>query len=76
MLPCVRVTWEHLDAQGSYHPNMPDLARLFCAHSRHISICDQCQREVGWAQLGRAMNSWREPRFHRIAGLLEVECEG
>jgi hypothetical protein len=38
-----------------YHPNMPDLARTFCAQSRPILILDQCQLEVGWAWLARAM---------------------
>ncbi len=39
-----------------YHPNMPDLARTFCAQSRPIAIHDQCQLEVGWARLARAMS--------------------
>ena len=38
-----------------YHPNMPDLARTFCAHSRHIAIRDQRQLQVRWARLARAM---------------------
>ncbi len=33
-----------------YHPNMPDLARTFCAHIRPILIRDQCQLEAGWAR--------------------------
>ncbi len=57
MLPCARVTCSRgsIWTRGS-HPNIADLARLFCAHSRHIPVFDQCQREVGWAQLGRAMS--------------------
>jgi hypothetical protein len=35
--------------------NMPDVARASCAHSRPIPIRDQCQHEVGWARLARAM---------------------
>jgi hypothetical protein len=38
-----------------YHPNMPDVARTYCAHSRPIPIRDQCQLQVGWARLARAM---------------------
>ena len=38
-----------------YHPNMPDLARTFCAHSRPIPIRDQRQLQVGRARLARAM---------------------
>ena len=39
-----------------YHTNMPDLARTFCAHSRPIPIRDQCQLEVGWARVARAVS--------------------
>ena len=59
-----------------YHPNMPDLAIPFCAHSRPMTpIRDQChwQLEVGSARVSSARH---EPRSHHIAGLLEVECEG
>ena len=35
--------------------NMPDVARTFCAHSRPIPIRDQCQLEVGWARVARAV---------------------
>ena len=38
-----------------YHPNMPDVARTYCAHSRPIPIRDQCQLQVGWARLARAV---------------------
>ena len=38
-----------------YHPNMLDLARTFCAHSRPIPMRDQHQLQVGWARLARAM---------------------
>jgi hypothetical protein len=38
-----------------YDPNMPDVARTFCAQSKPIPIRDQCQLEVGWARLARAM---------------------
>jgi len=37
------------------HPNMPDLARTYCAHSRPIPRRDQRQLQVGWARLARAM---------------------
>jgi hypothetical protein len=36
--------------------NMPDVARTFCAHSRPIPIRDQCQLEVGWARVARAVS--------------------
>ena len=36
--------------------NMPDAARTFCAHSRPIPIRDQCQLEVGWARVARAVS--------------------
>jgi hypothetical protein len=39
-----------------YHPNMPESARAFCAQSRPIPIRDQCQLEVEWARLARAMS--------------------
>ena len=39
-----------------YHPNMPDVARTFCAQSKPIPIRDQCQLEVGWARLARVMS--------------------
>jgi hypothetical protein len=35
--------------------NMPDLARAYCAHRRPIPIRDQCQLQVGWARLARAV---------------------
>ena len=38
-----------------YHPNMPDVARTSCAQSRPIPIRDQCQLQVGWARLARAV---------------------
>ena len=38
-----------------YHPNMPELARTFCAHSRPIPRRDQRPLQVGWARLARAM---------------------
>jgi hypothetical protein len=34
---------------------MPDVAKASCARSRPIPIRDQCQLEVGWARLDRAM---------------------
>jgi hypothetical protein len=39
-----------------YDPNMPDVARTFCAHSRPIPIRDQCKLEVGWARVARAVS--------------------
>ena len=39
-----------------YDPNMPDVARTFCAQSKPIPIRDQCQLEVGWARLARAVH--------------------
>ena len=36
--------------------NMPDVAKTYCAHSRPIPIRDQCQLQVGWARLARAMS--------------------
>ena len=39
-----------------YHPNMPELPRTFCAHSRPIPIRDQCKLEVGWARVARAVS--------------------
>ena len=38
-----------------YDPNMPDVARTFCAQSKPIPIRDQCQLQVGWARLARAV---------------------
>ncbi len=38
-----------------YHPNMPDVARNFCAQSKPIPIRDQRQLEVEWARLARAV---------------------
>ena len=38
-----------------YDPNMPDVARTFCAQSRPIPIRDKCQLEVGWARVARAV---------------------
>ena len=38
-----------------YDPNMPDVARTFCAQSRPIPIRDQCQLQVGWARVPRAV---------------------
>ena len=38
-----------------YDPNMPTVARTYCAHSRPIPIRDQCQLQVGWARLARAV---------------------
>jgi len=35
--------------------NMPDAAKTYCAHSRPIPIRDQCQLQVGWARLARAV---------------------
>ena len=35
--------------------NMPDVAKAYCAHSRPIPIRDQCQLQVGWARLARAV---------------------
>ena len=37
-----------------YHPNMPDLARASCAHSRPLPIRGQCLLDVGWARLAHA----------------------
>ena len=37
------------------HPNMSDVARTYCAHSRPIPTRDQCQLQVGWARLARAV---------------------
>ena len=34
---------------------MPDVAKTYCAHSRPIPIRDQCQLQVGWARLARAV---------------------
>ncbi len=34
---------------------MPDAARTYCAQSKNIPIRDQCQLEVEWARLARAM---------------------
>ena len=39
-----------------YDPNMPDVARTFCAQSKTIPIRDQCQLEVGWARVARAVS--------------------
>ena len=39
-----------------YDPNMPDAARTFCAQSKPIPIRDQCQLEVGWARVARAVS--------------------
>ncbi len=36
--------------------NMPDAAKAYCAHSRPIPIRDQCQLEVGWARVARAVS--------------------
>ena len=58
-----------------YHPNMPDVARTYCAHSRPIPIRDQCQLEVGWARVARAAAVSLAPTTC-AGGLLEVECEG
>ena len=38
-----------------YHPNLPDVAKTYCAHSRPIPTRDQCQLQVGWARLARAV---------------------
>ena len=38
------------------HPNMPDVAKTYCAHSRPIPIRDQCKLEVGWARVARAVS--------------------
>jgi hypothetical protein len=38
-----------------YHPNMPELARTLCAHSRPIPIRYACQLHMGWVRLARAM---------------------
>ena len=35
---------------------MPDVARTFCAQSKPIPIRDQCQLEVGWARVARAVS--------------------
>jgi len=61
-----------------YHPNMPDAARTFCAQSKPIPIRDQCQLEVGWARVARAVrlapttslhfsrsNAWGRSDLHR-----------
>ncbi len=39
-----------------YDPNMPDVARTFCAQSKPIPTRDQCQLEVGWARVARAVS--------------------
>jgi hypothetical protein len=39
-----------------YDPNMPDVARTFCAQSKPIPIRDQCQLEVGWGRVARAVS--------------------
>ena len=39
-----------------YDPNMPDAARTFCAQSKLLPIRDQCQLEVGWARVARAVS--------------------
>ena len=39
-----------------YDPNMPDAARTFCAQSKPLPIRDQCQLEVGWARVARAVS--------------------
>jgi hypothetical protein len=39
-----------------YDPNMPDVARTFCAQSKPLPIRDQCQLEVGWARVARAVS--------------------
>ena len=36
--------------------NMPDAAKAYCTHSRPIPIRDQCQLEVGWARVARAVS--------------------
>ena len=36
-------------------PNMPELARTFCAQIRPIPIRDQYQPHMGWARLARAV---------------------
>jgi hypothetical protein len=38
-----------------YDPNMRDVARTYCAQRKPIPICDQCQLEVGWARVARAV---------------------
>ena len=35
---------------------MPDAARTFCAQSKPLPIRDQCQLEVGWARVARAVS--------------------
>ena len=49
--------WSHVRAPGraSTIRNMPDVARTYCAHSRPIPTRDQCQLQVGWARLARAV---------------------
>jgi hypothetical protein len=44
-------TWTRI-----YDPNMPDVARTYCAQSKPVPIHDQCQLEVGWARLARAVH--------------------
>ena len=46
------------------HPTMPDVARTFCAHSRPIPRRDQCQLQVGWARLARAVRLAPTMSFH------------
>jgi hypothetical protein len=43
--------------------NMPDVAKTDCAHSRPIPIRDQCQLQVGWARLARAVHLPPPHRF-------------
>jgi hypothetical protein len=47
----------HVRAPGraSTIRNMPDVAKAYCAHSRSIPIRDQCQLQVGWVRLARAV---------------------
>ena len=49
--------WSHVRAPGRAFTirNMPDVARASCAHSRPIPTRDQCQLELGWARLARAV---------------------
>ena len=50
----LRVTCEHPDARFTIR-NMPDVAKAYCAHSKPIPIHDQCQLQIGWVRLARAV---------------------
>ena len=51
--------WSHVRAPGraSTIRNMPEVARASCAHSRPVPIRDQCQLQIGWARLARAVRN-------------------